>query len=303
MRLAFAGSPAAALPSLRALADAHDVAVVVTQPERPRGRSRRPAPTPVAEAAGALGLPVVTPANVSAPEEVERLGASGARALCVVAYGQILRPAVLDLFPCLNVHFSLLPAYRGAAPVERAILDGRTETGVTIMRMDPGMDTGPIISARRVPIAPDDDTGTLTARMADVGAPMLLAALADLEAGRLLEVPQSADGVSIAPRITAADRPLDPTEPAARLADRVRALSPHVGATLELADVGRVIVWDARAVEERPPAPIADADGRLLLATPEGALELVEVQPAGKARMSGADFLRGRRGTVALADG
>jgi len=303
VRLAFAGSPAAALPALRALADVHDVAVVVTQPDRPRGRSRQPAPTPVADAAAALGLPVVTPVNVSAPDEVERLAASGAQALCVVAYGQILRPAVLDLFPCLNVHFSLLPAYRGAAPVERAIMDGRNETGVTIMRMDPGMDTGPIISTRRVAITPDEDTGGLTARMAQIGAPMLLAALAELEAGRMVEVSQPEHGASIAPRITGADRPLDPARPAARLADHVRALSPHVGATLELADVGPLIVWVARAVDERPAEPIGGSAGRLLLATPDGALDLVDVQPAGKGRMTGADFLRGRRGVIALARG
>jgi methionyl-tRNA formyltransferase len=297
VRVAFAGSPEAALPSLRALAGAHEVALVVSQPDRPKGRSRRPVPTPVAEEAGRLGLPLVTPASISAPEEVERLSASGAEALCVVAYGQILRQPVLDLFPCVNVHFSLLPEYRGAAPVERAIMDGRASTGITIMLMDPGMDTGPVIAREEVAIAPDEDAGTLTGRLAEIGAPMLVAALDRLAAGTLSATPQDEEGASLAPRITAADRPLDLERPARVLADRVRALSPHVGATVELGG-DRLIVWRATPAEA-PGAPVRAEDGRLVLAAADGGLELLEVQPPGRGRMAAADFLRGRRGPLA----
>lgn len=298
MKVAFAGSPAAALPSLRALAGAHDVALVVSQPDRPKGRSRRPVPTPVAEAAARLGLALVTPQSISAPEEVERLAGSGARALCVVAYGQILRPAVLDLFPCVNVHFSLLPEYRGAAPVERAIMDGRTTTGITIMLMDPGMDTGPVVARREVAIAPDEDAGTLTARLAEIGAPMLVEAVDALAAGTLSATPQDEAGASLAPRITSADRPLDLALPARVLADRVRALAPHVGATVGLGG-DRLIVWRA-ALADAPGAPLRAEGGRLVLGAADGGLELLEVQPPGKGRMAAADFLRGRRGPLEL---
>lgn len=299
MRVAFAGSPAAALPALRALAAAHEVVLVVSQPSRPRGRSRRPVSTPVAQEAEALGLDVVRPPSINAPEEVERLAASGAEALCVVAYGQILGPAVLDLMPCVNVHFSLLPAYRGAAPVERALMDGRPTTGITIMLMDEGMDTGPIVATRELDIDPGEDAGGLTSRLAEVGAPMLVAAVDSLAAGELAAHPQPERGASLAPRITPDDRPLDAGRPAEELAARVRALSPHVGATLAV-DGDRLIVWRARAVGERPDVPLGVVDGRLLLATGEGALELLEVQPAGRGRMSAADFARGRRGPLIL---
>ena len=285
MKVAFAGSPAAALPSLGALAAAHEVALVVSQPDRPKGRSRRPSPTPVAEEAARLGLPLVTPESISAPDEVARLAATGAEALCVVAYGQILRQAVLDLFPCVNVHFSLLPAYRGAAPVERAIMDGRTRTGITIMLMDPGMDTGPVVATREVEIDPGEDAGALTARLAEAGAPMLVEAVDRLAAGTISATPQPEEGASLAPRITAADRPLDLELPARVLADRVRALAPHVGATVTLGG-DRLIVWRA-AVADAPEGPVRADDGRLVLATGAGGLELLEVQPPGRGRMAG----------------
>ncbi|MCG8403551.1 MAG: methionyl-tRNA formyltransferase, partial [Firmicutes bacterium] len=166
MRVAFAGSPPAAIPALEALADRHDVALVVTQPDRARGRSRRPLPTPIGERATALGLPVAKPASINAEEEVERLRSSGADALCVVAFGQILRPQVLALGPSLNVHFSLLPRHRGAAPVEHAMLAGDRETGVTIMLMDEGMDTGPVVSMHPTGIDDGEDAGALTTRLA-----------------------------------------------------------------------------------------------------------------------------------------
>ena len=171
MRVAFAGSPDAAVPSLRALAGSrHEVAVAVTQPDRPRGRSRTPDPTPVARAAGELGIPVLRPRSINDEDAVARLEEAAIRALVVVAFGQILREAVLGRWYCVNVHFSLLPAYRGAAPVERALMDGVERTGVTIMRMDAGLDTGPILRQEAVDVAPGEDGGALTARLARVGA-------------------------------------------------------------------------------------------------------------------------------------
>jgi methionyl-tRNA formyltransferase len=300
MRVAFAGSPAAAVPPLRDLAGSrHEVSVVVTQPDRARGRSRTPAPTPVALAAQELGIPVLRPATINAPEVVEEIAATGAQALVVVAFGQILRDAVLDRWPCVNVHFSLLPAYRGAAPVERAIMDGVSRTGVTIMRMDAGLDTGPMLASRAVEVGEDEDAGALTARLSALGGPLLVEVLDELEAGRLEAVPQPQEGVSHAPKIGPEDRALDFSRPAEELARRVRALSPHVGATCAIG--GREVkVWAARALADDAPAPLSADGGRLVAACGRGSLELLEVQPQGKARMDAAAFLRGWRGPLEL---
>ncbi len=299
MRVAFAGSPPAAIPALEALAAAHDVTLVVTQPDRAKGRSKRPVPTPVAERAEALGLPVAKPKSINVDEEVTRLRNSGAQALCVVAFGQILKPQVLALGPSLNVHFSLLPRHRGAAPVEHSLLAGDTETGVTIMLMDEGMDTGPIVSMHPTSIGSDENAGELTERLASIGAPALVAAVDRLAAGRLESTPQPAEGATLAPRITSADRPLEPSATADALARRVRALGPHVGATIGI-DGHPYSVWRARAVSDRPPRPLTDLDGRLLVACADGALEIDEIQPPGKGRMAVADFLRGYRGELEM---
>jgi len=301
MRVAFAGSPEAAVPPLRALVAAgHEVSVVVTQPDRARGRSGRPSATPVAAAARELGIPLLRPRTINAPEVVDEIAASGARALAVTAFGQILRDAVLDRWPSINVHFSLLPAYRGAAPVERAIMDGATETGVTIMQMDAGLDTGPVLAARRVEIGPDEDAGSLVGRLSELGGPMLAEVLDDLDAGRLQPTPQPEEGVSLAPKITAEDRPLDLSRPAVELARRVRALSPHVGATLAIGGEPFKI-WAARALPEGTAAPLAAERGRLVAATGEGSLELLRLQPPGRGRMDAAAFLRGWRGSLDVA--
>jgi methionyl-tRNA formyltransferase len=298
MRVAFAGSPQAAVAPLRALvAGGHDVTVAVTQPDKARGRSGRPSPTPVAEAAEGLGIPVLRPRTINDPEVIEAISASGAEALAVVAFGQILREGVLSRWPCVNVHFSLLPAYRGAAPVERAIMDGATRTGVTIMQMDAGLDTGPMLASRRVEIGEDEDAGSLTARLSEIGGPLLAEVLDELEAGRLEPVPQPEQGVSHAPKITPEDRLLDLSRPAVALARQVRALSPHVGATLAI-DGQPFKVWRARALPEDAPAPPAAGGGRLVAAAGEGSLELLELQPPGKGRMEAAAFLRGWRGPL-----
>ena len=299
MRIAYAGSPDAAVPPLRALAgSSHDVVAVVTQPDKGRGRSRRPSPTPVGQAAEQLGIPALRPATINAPEVVEELSAAGAEALVVVAFGQILRDAVLSRWPCVNVHFSLLPAYRGAAPVERAIMDGVTETGVTTMFMEAGLDTGPVLAVERTPVGDDEEGGALLARLSELGGPLLVRTIDDLEAGRLDPRPQPEEGVSLAPKILPEDRVLDLTHPADEIARRVRALAPHIGATCRI-DGEPFKVWRARVVSEPVPPGLSVAEGRLLAHTGSGTLEITELQPPGRGRMDAAAFLRGWRGPLA----
>ena len=302
MRVAFAGSPDAAVPPLRELARSrHEVTVVVTQPDRARGRSRRPTPTPVGSAAQELGIPVLRPATINAPEVIEAIAESGAQALVVVAFGQILRDGVLSRWPCINVHFSLLPAYRGAAPVERAVMDGVERTGVTIMFMDAGLDTGPMISTESTPIDDDEDAGCLVGRLSAIGAPLLVRALDDLEGGRLEPIVQPDDGVSFAPKITAEDRVLDLSRPASELARRVRALSPHVGVVARIGGEPFKI-WTARAHPEAAPAGLSAIGGRLVVGCGDGSLELLQLQPPGRGRMDAASFLRGWRGSLEWGD-
>lgn len=271
--------------------------MVITQPDKARGRSRRPSPTPVGVAAEELGIPVVRPVTINDPEVVQSIADTGAEALVVVAFGQILRDVVLSRWPCVNVHFSLLPAYRGAAPVERALMDGAERTGVTIMFMEAGLDTGPIIAMSETPIQENEDGGALVARLADIGAPLLVAALDDLAAGRLASTPQPLEGISIAPKITAEDRALDLARPAAELARRVRALSPHIGATARIGGE-QFKVWATRARDEAAPPGLSVVEGRLLAGCGEGSLEVLELQPPGRGRMDAASFLRGWRGSL-----
>jgi methionyl-tRNA formyltransferase len=301
VRVAFAGSPEAAVEPLRALAGSpHDVAVVVTQPDRPRGRRGTATPTPVAAAAGELGIPVLRPRSINDPDVVAAMEDEGVGALAVVAFGQILRDAVLDRWTCVNVHFSLLPAYRGAAPVERALMDGVGETGVTIMRMDAGLDTGPMLAVERTPVSPDDDAGSVVRRLSAMGGPLLARVLSEIEAGTAMETPQPAEGVSLAPKITAEDRPLDLARPAVELERRVRALSPHIGATCRIG--GEPFkVWRAAARPEGAPPGLSAEGGRLVAGCAQGSLELLELQPPGRGRMDVASFLRGWRGSLEWA--
>jgi methionyl-tRNA formyltransferase len=300
VRIAFAGSPVAAVAPLRALAESHhELALVVSQPDRRRGRSGRPTPTAVAAAAQELGLPVIRPDSINSPEALEELERAEIGALTVAAFGQILREGVLGRWPCINVHYSLLPAYRGAAPVERALLDGVERTGVTIMEMEAGLDTGPILAVAGVDVEPEEEAGSLTARLSELGGPLLIEVLDRLEAGTLEATPQPEEGVSLAPKIGPEDRPLDFSRPAIELARRVRALSPHVGATCAI-DGQPFTIWRARAREETTPPGLTVVDGRLVAGAGEGSLELVELQPAGRGRMSAADLLRGWRGELRL---
>lgn len=276
------------------------MALVVTQPDRQRGRSGRARPTAVAEAADELGIATHRPESINDDDTATRLEAAGVGALCVVAFGQILREPLLERRPCLNVHFSLLPAYRGAAPVERALMDGVERTGVTVMRMDAGLDTGPTAGRAELSVPPSEDAGTLVERLADAGGPLLAEALDDLERGELILVPQPETGVSLAPKIGPDDRELRLDRPARAVADQVRALSPHIGATLAI-DGERFNVWRvAPAPGVAVPEGIASSDGRLMLGCADGAVEVLALQPPGRARMAAADFLRGRRRTLRL---
>jgi methionyl-tRNA formyltransferase len=299
MRVAFAGSPTPAVGPLRALAASHhEVGLVITQPDRARGRSRRSSPTPVAQAAEELGIPVLRPQTINDPEVIARIEEAEPDLLAVVAFGQILREGVLSRWPCVNVHFSLLPAYRGAAPVERALMDGVTETGATIMRMEAGLDTGPIYATRAVPVTAQDTGGSLTARLSDLGGPLLVDVIDDIAAGRATPVPQPEEGVSLAPKIGPDDRALDFSRPAVELERRVRALSPYTGATCRI-DGEPFKVWRARVVSEPVPPGLSVAEGRLLAHTGSGTLEIVELQPPGRGRMQAGAFLHGWRGPLA----
>jgi methionyl-tRNA formyltransferase len=248
---------------LERLADDHDIAFLLTRPDRPRGRGRKPGPPPAKEVAERLGIPVLQPEKLTAEVELD------APKIVVAAYGVLIPGSLLDRALWLNVHPSLLPRWRGAAPVERAIMAGDREMGVTIHRTTPELDAGPIAAQRAFPIEPDDDAGAVYARAAPLAAQLL---------GEVLPQPsfreQPSEGATYAEKITPADRELDWSRPADEIVNRVRALSPHIGARAELE--GRpVIVWRARL-----------ADGRA---------EPVEVQPAGGRRMSYEAFLRGLR--------
>jgi methionyl-tRNA formyltransferase len=300
MRVMFAGSPAPAVPVLGALlASRHEVALVITREDRPRGRSRSPVATPVGEAAAAAGIALLKPASINAPESLDAMRAAGAGALVVAAFGQILRADVLDGWPCINVHYSLLPAYRGAAPVERALMDGADETGTTIMLMDEGLDTGPIIESVPVPLAREDDAGALLMKMAEASGPALVRALDALEGGAVASTPQPAEGASVAAKIIDADRPIDPRRTATEIQRQVRALSPHIGATIGI-DGQSFKVWRVKPTNAAAVPGLVRDSGRLLLGTASGGLEIVELQPPGKGRMHADAFLRGYRGELAL---
>jgi methionyl-tRNA formyltransferase len=263
MRLAVAASGEFGARVLEGLAGAQPVAFLLTRPDRPRGRGRRPGATPARETAERLGIPVRTPERLGPDTEIE------ADTVVVADYGLLIPDALLDRALWLNVHPSLLPRWRGAAPVERAIMAGDTETGVTIHRTVSELDAGPIAARRAFPVEPEDDAGAVYDKAADAAVELLAGVLPEPEF-----VPQPEEGVMYADKIAAADRELDWSQPSEASLNRIRALSPHIGARGELA--GRpVIVWKARIVD--------------------GELEPIEVQPEGKRRMSYDDFLRGVR--------
>lgn len=293
MRVVFMGTPEAAVPALRAL-HAHDsveVVAVYTRPDRPKGRGRRVEPSPVKRAAEDLGLEVRQPARLR--DETDRLQELAPEAIAVVAYGALLRPDVLAVpeLGCINVHFSLLPRWRGAAPVERAVLAGDLTTGVTTMLMDPGLDTGPILAQDATSIGPRDTSGSVRDRLATMGARLLVKTLDALAAGEIEPRPQPEEGATTAPKVDPAEAELDPTEPASLLERKVRGFDPAPGAFVWFRDK-RLKVWRA-AVEEGSGEAGTFIDGAVQ--TSHGRLRLVDVQPEAKRRMSGEEFVRGYR--------
>jgi methionyl-tRNA formyltransferase len=302
VRVVYLGTPAAAVPPLAAvLASAHEVVAVVTRPDRPRDRrGGTPQPSPVKQAAQAAGLPVLEPPGGRDPELPGRLAALEADIGVSCAFGYLLPDPVLAAFPrgIINLHFSLLPAYRGAAPVQRALLDGVEVTGVTTFVIDAGMDTGPLLLAAEVPVQDGEDAGALTMRLAEVGARLTVETLDALEAGQVAPRPQPAEGVSLAPKVTAEEARLDFARPAGWLADAVRAFTPAPGAwTTHRGRRLKITRADpADALTGLDPGRLAAGpDGRLLVGTGDGVLELVEVRPEGRRAMSGAEFARGAR--------
>jgi methionyl-tRNA formyltransferase len=299
MRTVYLGTSEFAVDVLERLARSeHRPRLVVTRPDRPRGRGRRVGPPPVAEAARALGIDLLQPESVNAPEAGERIADGEPETVVICAFGALIKEPLLSAHPMLNVHPSLLPRWRGAAPIERAIEAGDEVTGVSIMVPTAEMDAGPVCLAREEAIRPDDDYGSLSARLAAVGGDLLVEALDTRPACR--EQPE--EGVTLADKITAEDRRIDPARPAAELGRRVRALTPHVGAWLELPGGDRLGVRRAAVASElgadAAPGTLLDEGGRPVVACAEGALELVGVQPAGGRAMSGEAWLRGRPGVA-----
>ena len=295
--IVFMGSPEFAVPTLRALVGPHQVVGVVTQPDRPSGRGRGLRPPPVKLLALELGLPIVQPEKLRAPEVMNQLRLWSPDLIVVAAFGQILRPEVLALPPlgCVNVHASLLPRWRGAAPVQAAILAGDADTGVTLMKMDRGVDTGGIIAQRAIPIEAEDTGGSLTGKLSQLGAEFLIESLPRYISGESKPQPQDESRATYAPLLQKEDGRLDFTRPAVELARRVRALNPRPGAFMEW-NGALLKIHRAHAAGGEVPAGRRLIDGgQATVGARGGLLILDEVQPAGRKPMSGKAFLAGTR--------
>jgi methionyl-tRNA formyltransferase len=309
VRTAYLGTSDFAATVLRRLADSpHRPALVVTPPDRRQGRGRKVSPPPVALAAGELSLELLQAESVNDEAARERIAAARPEALLVCAFGQLIREPLLSEYELLNVHPSLLPRWRGAAPIERSIMAEDERTGVCVMRLTAGLDSGPVALREEVAIGDDEDFGELATRLAAVGGDLLVQALDLADRGELEFEEQPEEGVTYAEKIGAGERRLDPGRPAAELAAKVRALAPHVGVYLETEGGERlgvkrasvVVLCDPEGYEGQPqssggPAAGATAveDGALLVGTPDGVLRLDEVQPPGGRPMPAADYLRG----------
>jgi methionyl-tRNA formyltransferase len=300
LAVVFAGTPDFALPTLDAIAASrHRLQAVLTQPDRPSGRGRHVAASPVKERALALGLPVIQPATLRDGNAAGDLASLAPDVMVVVAYGLLLPPQVLSLprLGCINVHASLLPRWRGAAPVARAILAGDAETGVCIMRMEAGLDTGPVMLAYRTPIGPRESAGELEARLAQAGGTLLVEALDALAEGRAVLTPQDPARATYAAKLTKAEARLDWREDATALARRVRALQPRPVAETTL-DGAQLRIHEAEAVRAAPgPVPgtvvSAGADGIVVVAG-EGALALLRVQLPGRRAVTAGELSNAR---------
>jgi methionyl-tRNA formyltransferase len=300
VKLAFAGTPQAAVPSLQALLDSprHEVVAVVTRPPAPAGRGRRPTSSPVADLAAAAGVPVLTPQRPREPDFLAQLSELAVECCPVVAYGALLPPAVLDVpaHGWVNLHFSLLPAWRGAAPVQHAILHGDEITGASTFRIEAGLDTGPVFGVVTEAVRPDDTSGDLLARLAVSGAALLSATLDGIADGSLAPQPQPSEGVSVAGKITTADAHVDWTQPALHIDRLVRACTPEPGAwtmfRTERLKLGPVRQHDTDALA---PGELRVERASVAVGTATADVELSTVQAPGKRAMPAADWARGAR--------
>jgi len=295
LRLAFMGSPTFALPQLESLiAAGHEIACVYSQPPRPAGRGKQERPTPVAAFAAEHGLQVRTPRSLKKPEEQAAFAALKLDAAIVVAYGLILPKPILGAprLGAFNLHASLLPRWRGAAPIQRAIMAGDAVTGVQVMRMEEGLDTGPILASAETPIEFDDNAATLHDRLAALGAPLLIETLARIERGEAVETPQSEEGVTYAHKITPVETRIDWTRPAREVDAMIRGLAPSPGAWFEL-DGARIKALHTR-IGQGAGAPGEALDDKLLIACRSGAVRLLKVQKEGRAPLDAEAFLRGK---------
>jgi len=302
LRLVFMGTPDFAVPTLvEIVSRGHQVAAVYTRAPKPAGRGMGLQPTPVERQARRFGLPVLTPATFKTADAVATLRSHGADAAVVVAYGLILPKQALDAVPlgCFNLHASLLPRWRGAAPINRAIMAGDAESGVMVMRMEEGLDTGPVAMAERVAIGPDMTAGELHDRLATLGADLMVRALTALELGQLRLTPQPDAGVTYAAKIDKAETRIDWSRPWRAVHNHIRGLSQFPGAWCELAGARVRVLRTTRA--DGSGAPGAALDDRLAIACGDGAVRILQLQRAGKQAMAADEFLRGiavPRGTV-----
>jgi methionyl-tRNA formyltransferase len=295
LRLVFMGTPDFAVPTLvEIVGGGHDIAAVYTRAPQPAGRGLAPRLSPIAHEAERFGLPIFTPKTLKENAAAEAMRAHGADAAIVVAYGLILPKSILEAFPlgCFNLHASLLPRWRGAAPIHRAVMAGDQETGVMVMKMDEGLDTGAIAMAERVPVGADATTGELHDELARLGADLMLRALAALEKGQLQFTPQAAEGVTYANKIDKSETRIDWAKPWNEVHNHCRGLSPFPGAWCELAGAGRVkILHTTKGTGNGPPGRVLD--DKLTVACGSGAVRLVQLQRAGKQPMAADEFLRG----------
>lgn len=300
MRAVFLGTPEAAIPALEALDGVADVALVVTRPDRPRGRSKQPQPSDVKLAASDLGLPLSQPhTKDELRSAIESVGIFDVAV--VVAFGMIVPEDVLAMAPhgFVNIHFSLLPRWRGAAPVQRAIAEGDSVTGVTLMKMDEGLDTGGIIDQVEVVIEDGDNTDTLTERLAEAGAALMVESLPRYVDGTLRVRQQSATGITYAAKVLPEEARLDFSQGCAAVSASIRAFNPKPGAYARH-ESGRIKIWEAepRSLDSLSPGELEVVAGELLVGTGGSALALREIQPAGKRRMAGDEWARGRQGEL-----
>ena len=298
MRVLFYGTPEFALPTFEALLERHTVVASITQPDKPAGRGQRVTPPPVKKRAERAGVPVIQPTRLREPGWPERLAELDADIAVVVAFGQILPKAVLDVprRGSINVHASLLPRYRGAAPIAWAIMRGETETGITTFQMDPGMDTGAMLLSESTPIAPDETAGELSARLSELGARVMIRTLDELDS--LVPKPQDHAQATMAPRLKKEDGWLRLGDPARELVNHVRGCNPWPGACV-MTPAGRLIIWRAAAVPHpstaTPGTLVLSGPGATCVATGSGLLLPVEVQPESRKPMGWEEFLRGAR--------